>query len=101
MKKLSLLFTVCCLLFVSACDMSRPVHDIQCGSFAMKVRVYNGHLRVTLNDKRVKFTQVPAASGAKYAGEYGSERLILWAKGDNWMLIVGDSRIFSCAGTGD
>jgi len=74
-----------CILALAACEKKElplATAKLKCSSHEVVVKVFDGRIDATIDGDMLSMPQVVAASGAKYQ----FENLILWNKGEDWMM---------------
>lgn len=90
-------FAFIAAFFVTGCgETPLSVVELRCGDTDILAEVYQNRLEAIVGEHSLTLYQVEAASGAKYS----DETVVLWNKGENWMLIMDEDtdaeKMFDC-----
>lgn len=90
MKKYLIMGVVLPLL--AACgEKPTAVLEMRCGDLDVTVDVYKQHLDARIGEENIYMEQTISASGARYESMGAVlTGLVLWNKGDDWMLMLDD-----------
>jgi len=97
MKKIFALCALSSILFFSACrEAPLSVIEMKCGDTDVLAEVYKNRLEAIVGDKSLTLHNLVAESGIKYGGEF----VVLWNRGENWMMITDEDtdaeKMFDC-----
>ncbi|MCL1785651.1 MAG: MliC family protein [Alphaproteobacteria bacterium] len=88
MKKL-MPYALCLVpLFLGACR-EKPLEtiDLMCGEVHVDARIYRDRIEAKMYEQDIEMKLSQSASGARYAGSTNDTRLVLWNKGEEWLLL--------------
>jgi membrane-bound inhibitor of C-type lysozyme len=92
MKKILFILSIFPLF---ACE--NPDLPMQCGEYEVQIeQITESSIKSILNGDRVELVQTEAASGVRYSGILNDTDVIMWNKGDDWTLFIGDDYIAEC-----
>ncbi|MBQ4130143.1 MAG: MliC family protein [Alphaproteobacteria bacterium] len=71
---------------------------IVCGDYSVVIKSNDDGtmLDATINEDATVLYLVVSASGAKYDGQLGDDKITLWNKGDAWTMFVNDGDAIVC-----
>lgn len=94
MKKIISLIVLVGML--GACGQNQA--PLICGDHSVVIKLHDDgtKLDAEINQETVVLYLVASASGAKYDGLLGDEKITLWNKGDTWTMFVNDGDAIVC-----
>lgn len=97
MKKIFL--PVLCAAAMCACDKKdNRVIVRHCDGYEVQMTFSEGGdtMDADINGDKLTLQRAVAASGAKYDGVLNDTSVILWGKGDDWLMILDDDMVIEC-----
>ncbi|MCL2758370.1 MAG: MliC family protein [Alphaproteobacteria bacterium] len=88
MKKLLTLALPLALLLGACAERPIETIDLMCGDVHVSAKVFRDRIEAVMYEEDIEFKITQSASGARYFGTYRNAELVLWSKGDEWMLIT-------------
>lgn len=84
------------LLALVACEKSDNAYT--CGKYTVEINVneVGDKLTADLNGDVVEMNIAQSADGAKYVANFNDTEIVLWNRGRDWTLIVGDEEPVLC-----
>lgn len=80
-----------------ACGEKPLVTDeFKCGDMDVYVTVYQNRIDAVVGNLSLNMPQTISASGARYEGTVGDRSMVLWNKGEDWIMIAGDDAAIEC-----
>lgn len=97
MKRILLLSAV--ILSLGACE--KPDDGItrrQCGDYLTEMTFSDDgeKMYAVINGDKLTLTNDVSASGAKFVGTLNDTSVVLWSKGENWIMILDDDMVIEC-----
>ncbi len=94
MMKRHLFLIPCSLFLLSGCDT--PDDFMKCGEYEVKTEIHEDSMTATINGDMVELKHMVSASGAQYEGTLNDVSVVLWNRGDDWTLILGNDSPIEC-----
>jgi len=95
MKKIKYIVSCAlCIVLVACSEKSLSTAELRCGDMDISVTVFKNKIDAVVNGVKFNMPNVVSASGARYEGIMtDGSKIILWNKGEDWMMISEDNAI--------
>ncbi len=91
MKRITCIFSL--IFCLGACDSADV---LKCGEYDVSVVPHDESITAVINGDSVELAHVISADGARFEGVLNDIPVVMWSKGDDWILILDDDQIYEC-----